>query len=62
MKIDPRIFRRLAWALPFAIAAFAAAYWWRGYAPLLAVVTGCAVGGLAFATLRTVDRMRDLYR
>lgn len=61
MRLDPRILRHLAWALPFAVAAFAAAYWWRGYDLLLAAVTGLAIGGLVFATLRTVDRMRDLY-
>lgn len=61
MRVDPRIFRSLAWALPFALVAFTAAWWWRGYAPLLAGITGLAVGGLVFATLRTVDRMRDLY-
>lgn len=61
MRIDPRVFRSLALALPFALVAFAAAYWWRGYDLLLAGITGLAIGGLAFATVRTVDRMRDLY-
>lgn len=61
MRLDPRIVRRFAWALPFAVVAVAAAHWWRGYGLLLALVTGLAIGGLVFVTLRTVDRMRDLF-
>lgn len=60
MKLDPRIPRRLAWALPAALAAFALAHWWRGYGVELAAITGLSIGALTFVTLRTLDRMRDV--
>lgn len=62
MRVDRRIAVRLAVAVPFALVALAAARWWRGYEWTLAVITGLALGGLVFVTLRTWDRMRDLFR
>lgn len=41
-----------------AVIGFLAALAWRGYSLELSVVTGVAVGLLAFATLRTLERMR----
>jgi hypothetical protein len=62
MRLDPRIWRRLAWAVPVGLAALALARWWRGYELYLAWITGFAVGVLTFVALRTLDRMRDVVR
>lgn len=62
MRIDPRIFNRLAWAVPFGLAALAAARWWRGYEWQLAIITGISIGALTFVALRTFDQMRRLLR
>jgi hypothetical protein len=62
MRLDPRIWRRLAWAVPAGLAAFALARWWRGYEWQLAWITGFALGVLTFVALRTLDHMRDVVR
>lgn len=49
---------RLGIVLAAALVAFFAAHLWRGYDVRLAMATGAAVGLLAFASVRTVDRMR----
>jgi hypothetical protein len=53
---------RLLGSAGAGLAGFALALFWRRYAPELALVTGVAVGLLAFATFRTVDRLRALRR
>ncbi|HEX2165509.1 MAG TPA: hypothetical protein VHM02_16325 [Thermoanaerobaculia bacterium] len=53
---------RLGIVLAAALAAFFAAHLLRGYHVPLAAATGAAVGLLAFATVRTVDRMRRQLR
>lgn len=50
--------RRLVVSLAVAAAGFGLALAWREYSLELSLVTGVAVGLLAFATLRTVERMR----
>ena len=54
--------RRLVVSAVFALAAFFVALTWRGYRLELSIVTGVAVGLLAFATLRTVERLRETLR
>lgn len=46
----------------FAVLGFLAALTWRGYSMELSVVSGVAIGLLAFATLRTIERMRHTLR
>jgi hypothetical protein len=62
LRFELRSLRHLVWALPAALAAAALAYLWKGYPPYLSAVTGVAIGGLVFATLRTVEQMRSLGR
>lgn len=50
--------RRLVVSAVVGVLGFLAALTWRGYRLELSVVTGIAVALLAFATLRTVERMR----
>lgn len=54
--------RRLVVAALVAALGFLAALTWRGYSMELSVVTGVAIGLLAFATLRTAERMRHTLR
>lgn len=51
--------RRLLVSLACAVIGFVLAWSWREYRLELSVVTGVAAGLLAFATLRTVERMRQ---
>jgi hypothetical protein len=44
------------------VLGFLAAHFGRGYRVELSVVTGVALGLLAFAVLRTVERMRHRLR
>lgn len=53
---------RLGIVLVVALAGFFVAHLLRGYDVRLAALTGLAVGLLAFATLRTIDRMRHPLR
>ncbi len=53
---------RLAVAAVAGVLGFLAAHFGRGYRVELAVVTGIALGLLAFAVLRTVERMRHTLR
>lgn len=64
MRLDwsLRPLRHLVWALPAAVAAGALAHFWKGYPPMLAAITGVAIGALVFATLRTVEQMRGTER
>jgi len=59
---DLRPLRHLVWALPAALAAGVLAYWWKGYPPYLAGISGVAVGALVFATLRTFEQLRGVGR
>ncbi len=54
--------RRALWALGAGVLGMLAALTWRHYRLELAVVTGLAVGLLAFATLRTVARLGEIFR
>lgn len=54
--------RRLIVSALVAALGFLAALTWRGYSMELSVVSGVALGLLAFATLRTVERMRHTLR
>jgi hypothetical protein len=54
--------RRLLVSVAFAAIGFVLALTWREYRLELSIVTGVAVGLLAFATLRTVERMRETLR
>lgn len=54
--------RRLVVSAVAGVLGFLAALTWRGYQLELSVVTGIAVGLLAFATLRTIERMRHTLR
>lgn len=54
--------RRLIVSTLVAALGFLAALTWRGYSMELSVVSGVALGLLAFATLRTVDQMRHTLR
>lgn len=50
--------RRLLVSAAVGVLGFLVALAWRGYRLELSVVSGVAVALLAFATLRTVERMR----
>lgn len=54
--------RRLIVSVVGAALGFLAALTWRGYSMELSVVSGVAIGLLAFATLRTFERMRHTLR
>jgi asparagine N-glycosylation enzyme membrane subunit Stt3 len=54
--------RRLIVSAVAGLLGFLAALAWRGYRIELSVVTGIAVALLAFAALRTVERMRHTLR
>lgn len=51
--------RRLVVAVAFGLAAALAAHYWRGYGVDLSTVTGISFGLLAFATHRTIERLRQ---
>lgn len=53
---------RLLVSAGVAVLGFVLALTWREYRLELSIVTGIAVGLLAFATLRTVERMRQTLR
>lgn len=53
---------RLAVAAVAGVLGFLAAHFGRGYQVELSVVTGVALGLLAFAVLRTIERMRRTLR
>jgi hypothetical protein len=53
---------RLALAAVASVLGFLAAHFGRGYRVELSVVTGVALGLLAFAVLRTVERMSHTLR
>lgn len=53
---------RLAVAAVAGVLGFLAALFGRGYRIELSVVTGVALGLLAFAILRTIERMRHTLR
>jgi hypothetical protein len=53
---------RVAIAVVAGVFGFLAAHFGRGYQVELSVVTGVALGLLAFAVLRTIERMRRTLR
>ncbi|MEM7481421.1 MAG: hypothetical protein AAF481_09620 [Acidobacteriota bacterium] len=48
----------------FLVAAgtFAALHFWRGFRPEHALMVAIACGALAYASLRTVERLLNIYR
>jgi len=54
--------KRIAWSVGVGILALSVTFFWRGFPPRLAVLSGVAVGILVYTTLRAVGLLATLYR